>query len=291
MLLFLHGTGATGSLWIEQIRSLLSLDTSYSDKFILDLFTLSLPGHPNFDRNFTLSETEKLVQDFVLIKKDRQQQLAKELILSKNKEIIEAVKSEKLILFGHSVGGVIALNYALRNSHLVNKIILISCGFSFNKLALNFLEQYYKRLLFKENSTKLQKRITQIRNKRWKIALNIFLENYQRKGFLSAVQIAKSYNFKDLYKRHSLDEHLRFSQIPILLINGRFDLLNLSSSSLELKKFLYKQIPTLQSINKTYLATKNSFENIKVKLYPWSGHNPVDMVKEFIQDVQAFIKE
>ena len=199
MYLFIHGTGATNSFWLPQIRAILSLDNSYSDASILETFTITLPGHPRADKLFKLEDTEKFIKDSYEQKLRLQQKLANKLLLSGKAEIVAGLRSNKIILVGHSVGGVIALNFATTNSGMVEKIVLISTPNQFNQKLVKFLNWFYHRLVFARSINFLRNLKNFVSSLRWKTALQIFIENPKRKGFNSLMDIVINFNFENIH--------------------------------------------------------------------------------------------
>ncbi len=290
MFLFIHGTGATNSFWLPQIRGILGLDQSYSDKFLLDLFTISLPGHPKNDKYFDLSDLEKFIEQEAAERHQKQMELADKLFFSKNQEAVAALKEDKLILIGHSVGGVAALYFALRNSSRVNKLILVSCGFNFNPISVAFLELFYEKIIFKFNLKRVIKLFDYVKNIRYKTILSICIDNPERKGLRSCKDIIKDYQFDKIYKKMSLDEQLLFNEIPVLGIGGQFDPLTPSGSLRKLRKYLDEQNKLL-SLRKTVVGpNKPGLTNFKYKIYSFAGHEPMDdKTKDFVSDVKDFL--
>lgn len=292
MFLFVHGTGATSSFWLPHIRFILGLDLNHSDRELLDVFTISLPGHNSNDKEFDLDYTEKQILNFIQENLSKQQKLYKDLIFSKNISVLSHLKSEKLIIIGHSIGGVIALNFTLKNINKVSKIVLISTGFQFNQFAVIVTRFLYTKIIFNLKFSTIQYLANSLQNLRWKTILNLILENPSRKGFLSCNKIITNYNFQNLYSHMSLETQLKFTQIPILIVNGGRDFLNPKSSVKNLQTFLNKQLPILKT--KKIVVGRNSpaeLQTIITKIYPKASHNPMDdNINLFVSDVKEFLK-
>jgi pimeloyl-ACP methyl ester carboxylesterase len=293
MLLFIHGSGATNSLWIPQIRGVLSLeDQDLSDKYLLELFTISLPGHPKDDRYFDIEDVVKIIHTAILEKRAKQLELADKLMFSKNKEAVEAIKSSKVTLIGHSLGGVAALAYSFRNLNNVEKIILVSCAFSFSKSAVRLLDILYNKFIFNIGIKGIQALFRTVRDIRLKTILSICLENPEKKGLKSCTKICYEYSFDRVYKLLSLDEQLKFSQIPILGIGGKRDRLVTPNSYLKLKKYLDNQDKFLSTkkilIEDTH---KPELNNFSYTIYP-GGHEPMDNHRvRFVREVREFLAD
>lgn len=292
MFLFVHGTGATSSFWLSHIRFILGLDSKYSDRELLDIFTISLPGHNSNDKEFDLDYTEKQILNFIQENLLKQQKLYKDLIFSKNISVLSYLKSEKLIIIGHSIGGAIALNFTLKNINKVSKLVLISSGFQFNQFAIFITRFLYTKIVFNLGLSTIQRLADSLKNLRWKTILNLTVENPSRKGLLLCDKITTNYNFQNLYSPMSLETQLKFTQIPILIVNGGRDFLNPKSSVKNLQTFLNKQLPILKT--KKIVVGRNSpaeLQTIITKIYPKAGHNPMDdNINLFVSDVQEFLK-
>jgi pimeloyl-ACP methyl ester carboxylesterase len=290
MLLFIHGSGATSSLWIPQIRGIFSLDQSFSDKYLLDLFTVSLPGHPKDDCYFELDDLVKLIDSAVQEKKSKQAELADKLMFSKNREAVDVLKDEKVVLIGHSLGGVAALAFTFRNLNIVSKLVLVSCAFNFDSFNINLLDNLYNKIVFKLSIKRLQRLFSFVSDIRLKTIFNICLENPDRKGLKSCYKIANEYSFDKMYKLLSLDEQLKFTQIPILGIGGRNDKLVGVKSYKALENYLDEQDKFL-STKKILIEDKpkSEFNNFSYKIYP-GGHEPMDnYLVTFVNDVREFL--
>jgi pimeloyl-ACP methyl ester carboxylesterase len=290
MFLFIHGTGATSSLWLPQIRGLLGLGKNFSDKDILDTFAISLPGHPKNDQKFDEKYVFQLIEKFVESKADKQADLAQKLVLTHQPEIIAGLKTKKLILIGHDVGAALALQYGLFYPQNVEKIISVACGDKFNPLVLKLNRLFYK-LIFRLD-LKIIRNIQNWRlNRREKVKFSIFAENPDRKGFWSCIEIAERYDFVKQFDKLSLESQLKFIKIPILLIIGQFDLLARPASALRLQTVLDPSSNLLKT-KKTIIETKRSqlLETVRVQIYPWTQHQVLDgNLLDFVQDSRDFI--
>ncbi|MEM1312400.1 MAG: alpha/beta hydrolase [Patescibacteria group bacterium] len=291
MLLFIHGSGATNSLWIPQIRGIFSFeDQDISDRYLLDLFTISLPGHSKDDKYFEAQDVARAIELLVPEKREKQLELADKLIFSNNKEAVNALKSPKVFLIGHSIGGVVALNYTFRNLNLVEKIVLVSCAFDFDNIGINITSFFCNQLLFRVKPKYIQSFQHKTSNIRLKTLFSICLENPDRKALRSCTKICREYSFASIYKLLSLEEQLKFSKIPILGVGGYSDRLVSASSFKKLKKYLNKQ-DKLLSTKKTLIQEQQTtpLNNFIYKLYP-TGHHPMDDQRLwFIQDVRDFL--
>ena len=292
MYLFIHGTGATSSFWIPQIRGILSLGGVYSDASILETFTLSLPGHIDKDKNFSLEDTEQFIKDCLETKTALQQKLATKLILTGTPSVVAGLRSEKIILTGHSVGGVIAINFAIKNQTAVEKMILVSTPNRFNSKLINFLSWFHNNIIFtrsEKSLTRLKRIVSPIR---WKTALQIFIENPKRKGFKSLLKIVQQHDFEKEFTKLSLDEQLKFMSVPILAICGQNDLM---ARPVEVSK-IGKTIDNYSSIaksKKTIIELNSNLKtsNFEYKVYQGAGHNTMDDdLTKFVYNFREFLK-
>ena len=125
---------------------------------------------------------------------------------------------------------------------------------------------------------------------RLKTIFNICLENPERKGLLSCSKITKEYSFDKMYKLLSLDEQLKFSQIPVLGIGARNDRLVNYKSFKQLEDYMDEQDKFL-STKKILIedGPKSEFNNFNYKMYP-GGHEPMDnYLLTFVNDVREFL--
>ena len=291
MFLFLHGTGATSSLWLKQIRGIFLLDQKFSDKEILDIFTISLPGHPKNDANFDIPDIIKLIDKEIEEKRQKQLELAEKLIISQSGKLVGQLKNEKIVLIGHSIGSLFAIHYAMRYPASVSKLILISFGYQFNLPVVKLTDWFYRNIVLKFNTRQLGVISKLTINIRLKTIIDICSQNSERKGLFSCRDIILNYRLDKSFGLLSLDDQLKFSQIPILAIGGGFDFLVRPSSYKDMKKYLKKSSKYLVS-KKTVLDNsepKNLF-NYKYNIYRFSGHEPMDSnINRFIKESREFL--
>ena len=291
MFLFIHGSGASSSLWLPQIRGLLGLNKTFSDKEILDYFTISLPGHTKNDIDFDEKFVFEIIHKFIETNSKKQSEMAQKMILTHQPEIIAGLKSPKLILIGHSVGAALCLQYSLFHPSKVEKIVSISCGDKFNPVVMWF-RNWMNKAIFSLDIKVIGRIPSYPISRREKVKFNIFAENPKRKGFLSSQKIAQNFNFLTLFDKLSLEGQLKFIKIPVLIIVGQFDILARPDSALRLQSILDPRSNLLKT-KKTIIETKRSqlMEMVEVQIYPWSGHNPMDSnLLNFVQDTRDFIR-
>jgi pimeloyl-ACP methyl ester carboxylesterase len=262
MLLFIHGTGATNSLWLPQIRGLLGLDSKYSDAELIKHFTIQLPGHIKDDRYFSISDIEKLIQTFREDNYEYQRDLAAKFILNNASGLAKHLSDRRLILVGHSVGGVISMHYAAHHIESMRALVLIGCGNNFNQIVRTY-GKFTHRSLYKKDLRKLNALAPKITDIRKRLLVNIFAENPERKGFKSCLDIVDHHNASKWYKKLSLNEQIKLSELPILLVNGRFDLINTVFSARKFAKILQSR-KTLIEPKKTVISLDQRKPKTKV---------------------------
>jgi pimeloyl-ACP methyl ester carboxylesterase len=290
MILFIHQLGGTRSLWLPQIRGILGLSDSYTDKQLLDLFTLSLPGHPDNDEPFDFKHTRELINSFVEEKFAKQEDLAKKMVLTNRPEIIKAMKSPKLMIVGHELGGAIALDYTLENLAKVNRLVLVGCGAYFNQFSLKIRDLYYHRL-GKLDLSVLRKRYGKAKEPRKKNFLFIFAENTNRQALDSGLQLLKKFAFQKSFQTLTLDEQLQMTKLPILLIRGSKDWLCPQASVAKLQDALNPEKEIWQR-KKSVINLGKLESNVIIKNYTKAGANPMDQDPvSFVYDVRQFLKQ
>jgi len=290
MILFLHSLLGTPSLWLPHIRGILNLESSYSDRYLIDLFTFELPGHPDNDRPWTLDDARAWLRNTINDKLPKQQELAKKLILTNKPEIIKTIKDTKLTLIGHELGAVIALEYALQNIPQIQRLVLIGCGNSFNHLGLKIKSWVYSRLY--SVSPKTLKQIMHWSKKpRHKNFWSILSENLSREAINSGLQILSEFNFSEKFQKLDLDSQVQFIRLPLLLMRGQFDWI------CPVKEFL-KLAEMLDSSKEIWQKRKSVIDLGKVTsktrsiTYKLTGGNIMDTRPvEFVLDVREFIRD
>lgn len=290
MFLFIHKLGGVRSLWLPQIRGILGLDESYSDKQILDLFTLALPGHPDDDEELSFEKTRELVSLFAESKFAKQEELSRKMVLVNRPEIIRAMKSPKLVIVGHELGGAIALDYTLANLHRINRLVLVGCGNHFNRWGLKLLRYYYRRLA-NSSLNDLRRRYLRVKNLWLKNFLYIFSENISRKSLESGLKMLQVFDFWESFQKLDLDQQFSMTKIPILAIRGQFDWLCPSNSLTRLQRILDPSKEIWQQRRKAAIHLGQQEANVTIKTYHLSGPNPMDKDPiSFALDIRQFLK-
>ncbi len=290
MFLFIHQLVGARSLWLPYIRGILGLDQSYSDKQIIDLFTIPLPGHPDDDQIFTIEDILKSIDDFVSQKLSKQQDLAKKLVLTSKPEIIKNMKQPKLIIVGHELGGAIALEYALKNIDKVSKLVFIGCGNNFNSFFINLRKQYYNIVVYKKSLGQLKAKIQSAKNPRDKNFWFIFSENLSRKSIDSGLQILQEFNFSKVFKKLDLESQIQFTKLPVLLIRGQMDFYCTAKSASKLQQVLDPNKEIWRK-NRSIVDINKLESNVIIKTYKMSGPNPMDKDPvNLVIDIRDFLR-
>lgn len=293
MILFIHGLGLTRSVWVPEIRGCLHFDGKYTDKELLDIFTVSLPGHPDEDKKFTKKDIRDRIEELYPTRKQKQSGLAGRLSLTHPKELISSLNDEKLILIGQGAGGIFCLDYALKNPDKVRKIILIGCGNHFNGSYLN-LKLLTVKLADKlglKNFTRISSVISSLSSTKRKTEINLLLENPQKKSYLSLLNLMKTYNFEKEFKVQSLDNQLEFIKIPILCVNGDLDLINHPKSIEKFEKVLTSDKKLINRRKKSLVMHESEdYSNVYTRIYKICGHYPSEKsLVDFVYDFREFL--
>ncbi len=290
MILFLHPLLGTPSLWLPNIRGILGLEPSYSDRYLIDLFTVELPGHPENDRSWTLDDSRNWLRNTINEKLSKQQELAKKLILTNKPEILKTIKDTKVTLVGHELGAVIALEYALQNPGQIQRLVLIGCGNSFNHLGLKLRSWLYSRLY--SLSPKTLKQIMYWSKKpRHKNFWSILSENLSREAISSGLHILDEFDFSEKFQKLDLDSQVQFIRLPILLIRGQFDWLCPTKEFFKLQTMLDPNKEIWQK-RKSIIDLGKLSPRLKALTYPFAGATPMDSHSvKFILDVREFLRE
>lgn len=174
------------------------------------------------------------------------------------KQILSFIKllgHGKIILIGHSLGGIIAQNITIQNPTLVKKLILISTAASFSQSIKKRITLFWINLIFKLTYKNFLKNII-------KQIISIKNENREFKRFYNdTLKIPKSVvlsTFKNMTSKFNLNKQLSRIFQPTLLIYGNEDQI-ISKSSM---KNLGDSIP-----NSEIYIIENSPHRVMVENY------------------------
>jgi hypothetical protein len=289
MFLFLHSATETNSSLIPLIKSIFDLDhQDFTDKFLLDTFTINLPGYDSPDSNFEYKDIENKINKHSTINLNIQKQFAQNLIFCKNQSAVSALKEDKINIIGHGVGAGIALEFATKNASIVSSIVCLSCAFQFSGFRFYFKNININSIL-KKNRTQLQNLIVTTRNIEDKKLASILLENPERKGFLSYWKLTKGYNFRAFFNRLSIPDQIAFTKIPILCLITKHKSMVSKSQIIELGKLI--------NPNNNFVNNKHSFitfdEDNKSRFYFNVINNVSQNILEFnnLSQITNYIKE
>jgi hypothetical protein len=293
MFLFLHGAMETNSSLIPLIKSIFDLGhDEFSDRFLLDNFTIQIPGFDDSDKDFDFGEIEDRIIDFHQHKLEEQKKLVQDLIFCKNQTAVSALKEDKLNIIGNEIGAGISLEFATKNPELVSSITLINCAIQFSGINNHFRNFHIKNLL-KKKIFQLQSLISKSSNLEDKKLASILLENPEKKGFFSYLELMKNYNFNNLFNRLSINEQIEFTKIPILCLiikNGGLvgegqavqfgKILNPNNNFVKNKHSFIR----FDEDNKTHFYY-NVVENGKSGVFEIQNLNKItNLIKEFLQN-------
>src|SRR5215204_814371 len=106
-ILFIHGLGSSADRWLDIPDAL----SKYYHTIAVDLIGFGGSDKPA-DINYTIEKFAEFILEFI------------------NKKGLNSDDNKKIILVGHSLGGYIAVEFAIRNIELIEKLVLIdSSGF------------------------------------------------------------------------------------------------------------------------------------------------------------------
>jgi hypothetical protein len=238
MFLFLHSVTETNSSLIPLIKSIFDLDhQDFTDKFLLDTFTIQIPGYDSQDAKNDYKNIEDEIIKFSESRVELQKKLSQELIFCKNQTAVGALKEDRINIIGHEAGAAVALEFATKNAKLVSSIVSLNCGYRFSGIN-NYLRNLHIKNIIKKKVFQIQSLILKTKNIEDKKLLSILLENPERKGFLSYWEMMKGFNFRNSFNRLSISEQIEFAKIPILcLINKKKPLVQ-KSQIIELGKLI-----------------------------------------------------
>lgn len=225
--LFIHGLGSSADRWLD-IPDALSM---YYHTIAIDLIGFGGSDKPT-DVNYTIEKFSEFILEFI-------------------EKIGISGDDKKITLVGHSLGGYIAVEFAIRNMALIEKLVLLDSS-GFLKEPTPLLEQYLNAANYPTYDN-VRSVFEQLVSQPWKVlpvVVNTFITRISSPGakypFLSAYQYSTTTQI-DLSRLKSIQD------IPTLIIWGRNDNL----------------IPIEHS-----KPFKQVFKNYKLKMIEDAGHAP-----------------
>ncbi len=218
MFLFLHGIMETNSSLVPLIKSIFDLQHGdFSDKYLLDCFTIKIPGFDDTDASFKFKDIESRIKEFSLAQSEVQKKLAQELIFCKNQTAVSSLKEDKLNVIGNEIGAGMALEFSTKNPELISSITSINCGINFSGLR-NYFRNRHIKVLSRKKIAELQSIILSDQKLEDRKLASIFLENPEQKGFGSYLKLMNDFDFDNQFHRLSINEQNEFTKVPILCI-------------------------------------------------------------------------
>ncbi len=226
-ILFIHGLGSSADRWLD-IPDAISM---YYHTIAVDLIGFGGSDKPK-DVNYTIEQFSEFILEFI-------------------EKIGLSGDDRKITLVGHSLGGYIAVDFAIRNKGLIEKLVLLDSS-GFLKGPTPLLEQYLNAAKYPSYDS-VRNVFEQMVAQSWKVLpviINIFITRINSPGakypFESAYQNSTTTQI-DLSRLKSIED------IPTLIIWGKSDNL----------------IPIEYSE-----PFKQVFKNYRVELIEDAGHAP-----------------
>jgi 2-hydroxy-6-oxonona-2,4-dienedioate hydrolase len=226
-ILFIHGLGSSADRWLD-IPDAISM---YYHTIAVDLIGFGGSDKPK-DVNYTIEQFSEFILEFI-------------------EKIGLSGDDRKITLVGHSLGGYIAVDFAIRNKGLIEKLVLLDSS-GFLKGPTPLLEQYLNAAKYPSYDS-VRNVFEQMVAQPWKvlpIIINIFITRINSPGakypFESAYQNSTTTQI-DLSRLKSIED------IPTLIIWGKRD---------NLVPIEYSE------------PFKQVFKNYRVELIEDAGHAP-----------------
>jgi 2-hydroxy-6-oxonona-2,4-dienedioate hydrolase len=196
-ILFIHGLGSSADRWLD-IPDAISM---YYHTIAVDLIGFGGSDKPK-DVNYTIEQFSEFILEFI-------------------EKIGLSGDDRKITLVGHSLGGYIAVDFAIRNKGLVEKLVLLDSS-GFLKGPTPLLEQYLNAAKYPSYDS-VRNVFEQMVAQPWKVLpviINIFITRINSPGakypFESAYQNSTTTQI-DLSRLKSIED------IPTLIIWGKSD--------------------------------------------------------------------
>ena len=196
-ILFIHGLGSSADRWLD-IPDAISM---YYHTIAVDLIGFGGSDKPT-DVNYTIEQFSEFILEFI-------------------EKIGLSGDDRKITLVGHSLGGYIAVDFAIRNKGLIEKLVLLDSS-GFLKGPTPLLEQYLNAAKYPSYDS-VRNVFEQMVAQPWKVLpviINIFITRINSPGakypFESAYQNSTTTQI-DLSRLKSIED------IPTLIIWGKGD--------------------------------------------------------------------
>jgi pimeloyl-ACP methyl ester carboxylesterase len=196
-ILFIHGLGSSADRWLD-IPDAISM---YYHTIAVDLIGFGGSDKPK-DVNYTIEQFSEFILEFI-------------------EKIGLSGDDRKITLVGHSLGGYIAVDFAIRNKGLIEKLVLLDSS-GFLKGPTPLLEQYLNAAKYPSYDS-VRNVFEQMVAQPWKVLpviINIFITRINSPGakypFESAYQNSTTTQI-DLSRLKSIED------IPTLIIWGKSD--------------------------------------------------------------------
>ncbi|HEY6667601.1 MAG TPA: alpha/beta hydrolase [Candidatus Nitrosopolaris sp.] len=196
-ILFIHGLGSSADRWLD-IPDAISM---YYHTIAVDLIGFGGSDKPT-DVNYTIEQFSEFILEFI-------------------EKIGLSGDDRKITLVGHSLGGYIAVDFAIRNKGLIEKLVLLDSS-GFLKGPTPLLEQYLNAAKYPSYDS-VRNVFEQMVAQPWKVLpviINIFISRINSLGakypFESAYQNSTTTQI-DLSRLKSIED------IPTLIIWGKSD--------------------------------------------------------------------
>jgi len=196
-ILFIHGLGSSAERWLD-IPDAISM---YYHTIAIDLIGFGGSDKPK-DINYTIEQFSEFILEFL-------------------EKIGLSSDDRKITLVGHSLGGYIAVDFAIRNKGLIEKLVLLDSS-GFLKGPTPLLEQYLNAAKYPSYDN-VRNVFEQMVAQPWKVLpvfINIFISRINSPGakypFESAYQNSTTMQI-DLSRLKSIED------IPTLIIWGKSD--------------------------------------------------------------------
>jgi hypothetical protein len=269
MILFLHSAFASSSSLVMFVRETLELSDEYTDRFIIDTFTISVAGYYTEDEEFDQRKIFTQINEFISESYDNQQAIFSKSILGTSNPTLLALKGPKLNILGVDAGGSLALIYGAQFSDNCNTITLLDSTNNY-KGFLNKIRRMRTNRLLKLPLSKIQTKIQKTKDWHNKLFLTLLQDNTLRKGIEGFVNFMYDFDFGEIYRNLTLSNQHNFNKIQILSLISSKKSLPTRSSQKQMAKLLHPDNNLVRAKHTIILvdeSKKNHFD-YKVVQFP-----------------------